>query len=308
VSFLFTSNLVPATTAAGFFALKQLLKLAGWTVIASSDGTAYSGNSDVITTGSGGAGGMANTRAWFAIRSPMTAGSFAMQRGASNDAWRIKYSPIGTFAGGGATTMPAAVDELCFRGGGTDAAPTFETQILGTTEGGQRMHMGAGDASEGAPFYLVSLNNGTNTIAGAFVRDVMLTPYASAPDDPDPSIVYFGNKTSTILAAHMLAYGNAYAMLGAGAPRSVIAGTAGTSLVQVLPGGCSAGTRLSQRSALILWARGPSQTSPRVKGWGSMLKWEGVAPAVNGDLDVNGRVMWGGVSLPWPVGLARPVA
>lgn len=303
MAFLFTSNLIPGTSAAGFFAFKALLKSVGWTVTASSDGTAFSGNLDVITAGSGGSGGMANTRAWFAIRSPLLVGAFVVQRGATSDAWRITYSPGGLFADGGATTAPSAVDAVIVRGGGTEAAPTFEANLLGPTEGAIRLHMGAGDATAGAPFYLVGVTTGTNTIVSAFVRDVMLTPYSYAPDDTDPSVFYFGNKTANILAGDLANYGHAYALLGASV-RGVVAEAIGTTL----PGGCTASTQLSQRSSLVLWGRGNGQTSPRVKGWGSMLKWIGVAPAASGDLDASGRVQFGNVSMPWPVGLARPAS
>ncbi len=73
MAFIF-SKTYPSTGSAAIFAFKELLVDAGWTVLPSSDGTTYNASGDQITTGSSGAGGMANNSAWFRIESPAGAG------------------------------------------------------------------------------------------------------------------------------------------------------------------------------------------------------------------------------------------
>ena len=139
----------PATGAQAMYELKGLLKLAGWSVLSSSDGTTYNAAGDQISNGGAGANGMANNSAWFRIRSPAGAGavSFTFQRGTTNQAWRIKRSRTAGFTGGspGATQTPSATDEGIMTGGGTDAAPTYVN--LQTTDGTYRWNAGADNAA-----------------------------------------------------------------------------------------------------------------------------------------------------------------
>lgn len=310
MAFVYSANLLPTTTAGAFYALKTILRSVGWVVAASSDGTAYSANSDVITKGTGGSGGLANASAWFVVRSPFGNGAFCMQRGASNDAWRLKYSPAAGFVtGGDATHTPSGADEIAFRGGGTDSSPTFEASIFGATEGGQRVHLAAGDAVEAAPFYMISLDQGTNTIAAAFVRDGMAFPASRLAGDVDATVFYFGNKNSQILRNEVSGYGACFGLLG-GAMRTVQAGKQTNGLPSgglIIPNGLDPSAIASQRSPYVLWERGGAQSAPLgVKGYSNMLRWLGIAPATNGDLDASGRVQWGNFSFPWQPSLARP--
>ena len=111
----------PATGAVAMYELKELLKLAGWTVLSSSDGTTYNSGGDQITSGASGANGMANNNAWFRIRSPAGAGavSFTFQRGTTNLAWRIVRSRTAGFTTGSpsATVVPSASDGGTMLGG-----------------------------------------------------------------------------------------------------------------------------------------------------------------------------------------------
>lgn len=133
-------NTLPGTLGVAIYNLKQLLKLAGWTVIESSDGVSpfVINNGDTITSGAAGAGGFANSRAWFRIR--MGGGAtreFTFQWiGATS--LRIKYSAGGFTAGGAAiTTTPAGsagppADNNVILGGGTDAVAPTGGDLLGT--------------------------------------------------------------------------------------------------------------------------------------------------------------------------------
>lgn len=115
--------------------LKTALVAAGWTVMASSDGTTYFPSSDGITVAGAVPGGMRNTLAWFRIRQP--AGTAAPVAGVREFVFqskydlgvqelRVKYSRTGFVTGSpSATQVPAASDELLWVGGGTDAVPTF---------------------------------------------------------------------------------------------------------------------------------------------------------------------------------------
>lgn len=145
-------NSIPATGGEAMFRLKEVLKLAGWTVPESSDGTTYNPAGDQITTGAAGAGGMNNDNAWFVVEEPSGAGGrqwcFQCVLAASEQ-WRIKLSAATGFGIGNpsATQVPQAVDEVVLRGSGTDAAPTGTT--LFPTNGTYRVHCIAQDAAVG---------------------------------------------------------------------------------------------------------------------------------------------------------------
>jgi hypothetical protein len=111
------------------YRLKEELKLAGWVVKSSSDGTTYNASSDIITGFGAGAGGMNNSRAWFRIAPADNHCQRTYQidsNGATRGRWRIKRTP-GTFSSGApaATVTPSDSIETIESGGGTDAAPTF---------------------------------------------------------------------------------------------------------------------------------------------------------------------------------------
>lgn len=96
------------------FQLKQFLKLQGWAVTKSSDGTTYNLSGDQITHNGTGAGGMGNVNAWFVIQMPGATRSFCFQCDAQGTQyWRVRYSYLG-FSGGSpsATTAPTATDQL----------------------------------------------------------------------------------------------------------------------------------------------------------------------------------------------------
>lgn len=133
MAFQFDVNQLPGSGAAALYQLKETLKAAGWTVMASGDGLAlYGAASDVIASGAAGAGGMNNVKAWFRIRMPGSTREFTFQRGTNATDLRLKYSVDG-FTGGApsAVQCPSAADEQIALAGGTDAAPTG-TNFCGT--------------------------------------------------------------------------------------------------------------------------------------------------------------------------------
>jgi hypothetical protein len=96
-----------------FFFHKTRMKLRGWLVVESSDGTTYNASGDQISTGNAGAGGWDNDLAWALLQDPTGAVQWLFQRGGSGDNtnWYIGRSPTAAYAGGGATTRPSAGDE-----------------------------------------------------------------------------------------------------------------------------------------------------------------------------------------------------
>ena len=93
MTFSFSTDIV-GTGANFVYQFKTLLKSVGWTVNRSSDSSTYNSSGDQISSGSSGAGGLANTNAWFIISHPLSGSqrSFCFQRGSTNSLWRIKYS------------------------------------------------------------------------------------------------------------------------------------------------------------------------------------------------------------------------
>lgn len=123
------------TGAQAIFNLKELMKSAGYTVMSSSDGTTYNSSGDQITTGSSGANGMANNRAWFRIQSPDGVNEWVFQRDSTNVNWRIVCNYGGAaFIGGSpaATVTPDSANGVTPVGGGSSASPTFGANFLQT--------------------------------------------------------------------------------------------------------------------------------------------------------------------------------
>lgn len=183
---------------------KTGLKLSGWTVPRSSDGTTYNTSGDQITSGSSGTNGLANNRAWFVLRSPSIDGyqrELCIQRStASNAQWRIKYSFSSGFTGGSpsATQVPSATDEQIILGAGTDASPTF-TSILGT-DNTYRGIIIIGDSSENYVNYWTSIPSGTISPAGTFIFEI-IEQYSKAPQDIERILI---GCNTTLLNANNL--------------------------------------------------------------------------------------------------------
>jgi hypothetical protein len=123
------SHTTPATGAVAFYTALLLWVSAGCTVSKSGDGLAlFSSTTNILTSGASGAGGLGNTNAWFVIQ--LGGGEeWCIQRGGTNQAWRIKVSRAAGFIGGtpSATRVPSATDEQVLLGFGTDAAPSGTT-------------------------------------------------------------------------------------------------------------------------------------------------------------------------------------
>lgn len=140
-------NYNPANNDALWYELKRILKLAGATVTKSSDGLSYNSSGDQITTATSGAGGIANTNAWYVLA--LQGGQqLCIQRGNQPYNTRIKFSPAVGFTTGspGITQTPLASDEQLLCGTGTDAAPGFSTWMT-TSAGSARSQIMANDAS-----------------------------------------------------------------------------------------------------------------------------------------------------------------
>jgi hypothetical protein len=185
---------VAADVANVFYKVKTVLKAAGWTVPTSSDGLTYSSSADVITHNSTGAGGLANSNAWYVVREPGGRREWCIQHVSTALVYRIKYSPFARFVGGtpGILRVPSATDEgtpLC--GAGTDASPTGANFFNSTN---LRLHIVANSTPIGAcyPFLMwVTLTPGVTEQAGALWQEPM-APGSYDVADVDPCIVGAG--------------------------------------------------------------------------------------------------------------------
>jgi len=186
---VFLTNQTPATGAIAMFNLKTQAKAAGWTVPFSGDGTSLFNSSDGITTGASGAGGMANSSAWYVIKWPGSGSkSICIQRGTTNLVWRVKYSFSAGFTLGSAsaTRVPAATDEKILLGGNTDAAPTFANFFNGTADAGYRHNLWFQSETPFA-FYSVGWVNGGSSTGGIHnlsLDHMLSTSYQAGDTDP----------------------------------------------------------------------------------------------------------------------------
>ncbi len=209
MAYTFSINQTPTNGATLFYTLISTLITAGWSKVADSDGTTYSSSGTQITSGGTGAGGLDHAAsAWVRMQSPLVNGQrreFTIQRGSSNQNWRIKYSAsagfISTPTGSGtidATHTGSATDEVIVLGVGTDGTPTYNTwvNVLSTTP--ERWHFACGGAAEFYSFVCWGIRAGsTTTITGAIALDIMAQGSCSVAD-VDPAVFYVSGNSAAI--------------------------------------------------------------------------------------------------------------
>lgn len=194
-----TVDVNAAALATHVYRLKELLKLAGWTHEASSDGTNVSNTSGNANDQIGSSGEMATNNAWFVLSQPAIAKGIGypgnrqiiIRRGTSDANWLIAYVPPNTDGTKQAKTA----------NGTTTAIPTFTTtQIqLGTLPDTAANWSGVASknwsfgADNAAPygFFFVGwqTTGGPPDTGGHFLFD-FIVPGTGDPDDKDPCVIF----------------------------------------------------------------------------------------------------------------------
>ncbi len=305
MSFLFDVNTRTATGAETVYKLKTLLKSVGWTVPSSSDGTTYNSSGDQITTGSSGAGGMANSNSWYRIQDPLGVRELIIQRGTTNLVYKVKYSGTAKFTGGApsASVIPTATDEQFLLGSLGSFATWFPADST------YRVHVAASNG-DGYGFYMaaISFGVGANSNSGAcLVLDPMINGSYSGLDQ-DPCILYL-RANATMFGAEI--YGAS--AVGRGWIKKNLAGEgwvaiAGCNLRSgsdvVFPSGAGTNPITGKIDAIpIFWCRRNSEVAPvGAKGIGSIMKWHSI-DCGNGQTftvdSTSDRIVFGLVNLPW---------
>jgi uncharacterized protein YneR len=303
VTFIFTKNLSRVTGADGWYQLKELLKTAGWVVKSSGDGlSAFSSTTDIITSGSSGAGGMNNSNAWYRIQMPIANGvhrEFTIQRGGSSISATIKYSFSTNFTSGApnSTTTPTASDEVSvFSGSVWSSDNTYHINI------------GADNAAPYGFWMAIISNanvNGTSA-SGGFVLDPMAA--GSYPSqDPDPYIMYCENTSAGSFTANKISSQIGKSWLHKGLSTESYGFCGGCSLqaasVNLFPN--VAGTdpfSLKHQISPILWARNLTTGYVSIKGIGTLIKWNGEVRVSGQTLSLvttSDRICISDINLPW---------
>jgi hypothetical protein len=309
MAFAFWTETDTHTGAVSVFNLKAMLKLAGWTIPESSDGTTYNAAGDQISVGGSGAGGMANNSAWFRMVNPLGV-EYVVQRGTTNLVWRVKCSPIDGFAGGStATQVPGnATDEYEILGAGTDAAPTFETWFA--ADNGYRYKAGADSA---APFHFwsMAIPIGGGVTSHVFAHEGLV---AVEPTDGAPFHVMIGNTdlilspaftTETEAGSSTRSYATRAQIVPLIADWTVMNGHSYNGVAVLAPLGSVVSPITSKDESFpILYGRRAlaSGGNPGYKGIGSMMRWLGLTKTNASTLTIlttRDRITFGDVSVPW---------
>lgn len=188
----------PATGAVAMWTVVSMLIAAGATKVADSDGTTYSSSGAQVTGGGSGTNGLGNTSAWVRLR--LNGGrEITIQRGSSNQQWRVKYSAQAQFSGGspGATQTPQATDQAVRCGGGTDASPTYVA--LFATDASYKLY-GCADAA-GASFWYACVLNSGGTQSGGMLLDALGSVLAS---DTEPTALVVAMANASFTSATLL--------------------------------------------------------------------------------------------------------
>lgn len=176
------------------FNLKTQLKLGGWTVTRSSDGTTFNSSGDQITTAVTGAGGMDNNNAWFVIRQPAAVGGaqrmLMFMRGNSGaDYWTIQYSRNGVFTGGSATVPATATDSQYIHGVDVVGGASFYNAIA------TRVSFMYDNASPYG-WWVIAHNSGTTTFNSLLMMDPLTSGSSNALDDDTYVFVSCGSSST----------------------------------------------------------------------------------------------------------------
>lgn len=302
----------PANGSVAIFELKTLLKAAGWTVPRSSDGSTYNAAGDQITVSGSGAGGMANSNAWFVLRSPNAAHEWCFQRGTTNLVWRVKFSAFTFFVGGSpsASQVPSATNEHVMCGAGTDAAPTFHTLL--EADGTYRWNCMA-DNSAPYGWWAAVFSTGGSAPHDCIVFDP-LTQVEPTESFPYVCIVNrfvtpftvaaLCTETSTNAAGSTNVNHTRVASAGTGAVTHMPAMTytLGTSTT-VVPNALGTNPISAEDQPFpFVWGRRAAAGNGGYKGISTLLKWNAVTRTTGDTLSVNGtrdRIVYGDISLDW---------
>ena len=313
MAFTFSVNHSPVDTTDGMFKFLTAAKLAGWTVVTSSDG--ISSYPSAITQSRISTGGLQNPKAWFVIQQPGgSTRQLSIQRSAdgtgTNYNFRILYSPVAGFVGGspGIIQTPTATDEVLILGGGNEATPTFAAF---STPGADtnRLHLIFGDSSVNYGFATASFQIGTSSGSSAFMLDMMLAgSYPSA--DLDPVMIYQSSSVSAIYGVEMRngAANTLKGFLGSLLSSAFVTIEAPLYSVgdgQIFPGNLGSNTWSGKED--ILPAYYTRTTTPfGFKGFSSLLSYIGT-PRGSTDLisvtNPKDHLCVTGALLPWPTGV-----
>lgn len=307
MAFIFSKNIGNFTAAGSLYALKELLKTAGWTVPSSSDGTTYNSTGDQITSSSTGTGGLNNSNAWIRIRMP-TANNvnreFLFQR-SSDSAFTARYSYSAGFVGGSpsATVLPTATDSV-----------TLSNFVINSLANTQRAQIGA-DNEAPYGFYIINYSTVSSGSSSAEGGGMLFEPIQSGtgpPLDPDPYVIYMapaGNSFENNLnddTATSSSTAGGRCWFGKGTAGEVFTGIAACSLVAsttMFPGAGGVNPySLQMETAPMLWARVGDTVTIGIKGFGSIMKWNGVSRGAGDTLSISttrDRICYHDTNFPW---------
>lgn len=263
-------NNIPATGAEAVFQWKELMKSAGGTIPRSSDGSTFNAAGDEISSGGAGAGGMANSLAWFDIIL-LDGRQYSVQRDTvNNTTWRIKLSPLDGFGGGtpGITEVSSAPDEIIVLGSGTDAAPTQGT--LFPNDGLYRWNIITRDDLTGPagnqvmPFWAFAIITGTGALETMWFQEPM-DPNTVAPlvgtravpvtGDPDPVVYEIKRTNNNNIMSVSQGISHGWADTASGTKRYVFGMNGVNGLVEAFVQAHSGSWTVGDNSPLVTFTR-----------------------------------------------------
>lgn len=314
----FYENL-PISNTVALFDLKQLLvSVGGWIVQSSSDGTTFDPNGDVIVSGGGGPGGLANNNAWFRISSGDGAIEWTLQRGPNTTSWRVKLGRAAFDAGTpGPTQTPQTVDpndSMVVVGAGTDAVPQFG-QLMGGGDGATRVKAAVDDAN--SSFYFAGFPSGGGNPTAAFILERMAL---HEPRDQFPFVMYSPVNDRFVnggLSGQTTSISGQSTFSPDGTDRPPLTNGTGGRGITALRYSDGSGTTMVPNNSPVdpitgahsIWTMAVARLAQGVtgnamyKGVYQLMRWNGVPGSATGDtysLDSpRDRIVIGDINLPW---------
>lgn len=303
MTYSFDVNNAAMTSAQAFYKIKVLWLSKGWTVLSSSDGTTFSSNSDLITSGNTGAGGLGNANAWFRIKMPFfnsASREFTVKRTNSTD-WIVNYSySAGFVTGGSATVTPTAIDQASLVSGAFFPA-----------DSGYRFNAAVGDASDGYGFWMGCFPVGGGVPSGGNFCMVPMLNGTYSSGDVDPFVFYIHTTATAAFLASSLT-GNCKTWFRKGLSNESFLTMNGcayfnTAGVQFVPNNANVNPHNGKDDIFSIpygLTSGISSYPGGFKGIGNLIMWNGTTRTTGDTISTTGagskdRIVYRDVNLPW---------
>lgn len=285
---------VAATNDSGMiflFEQKEFLKLHGWTVHSSSDGTTFGLGDNILAYTD-----LTDINSWMILQSPDSAQQILWYRTSSTDNnWFCRRSPDASYSGGDASGTPPTAT--------TDHEIHPQTTILAASATNV-MQITCEDAAPYGWASKVHASGNFNDPQGGYALVPMI---AAQPNDTDPYVFVWAQQQAyedSIIGNDAAATSSAHATAtvpGALGSANVCGAWSYFAVSQLaVPNNCPPDSNTDDILFPVPWGRRSTIAAPQMfKGFSNFMCWNGVQRAVGETFNAKTRCSFGDLNVPW---------